>query len=209
MQWTTIRLVLVLGASGLSALASSITLINPSNPSVQQSGQSPCVIGNNPCGSGGTSGTPFNLAYTLVTNGSSYDLFSPTYTVANITAITGSSTFSLGLDLNDNNNPQTIEKVALFVNSAEYQSWVGPLDVKSTNNGTGASDVTFSGFDLSSFGSNATVQFELKMSNLNAGGENLFLIGSSPTTIPEPSSSLLIGTGLVALGTFARRRLKR
>jgi len=181
--------------------AAIITLVNPSNPIFQQNSQNPCVIGDNPCG-------PDNpIPYTSLPNGNpdSYDLNSPTYTVQTILNIVNGPVFSLALDLNNTSAPQTVDLVEMYLNNVLLDSWTGPLSLVAANNGSGFSDILFTGFDLTGKQTTDSVYFRLKMSVVNDGPEALFLISNNSPAVPEPSTALLLGGALTGLAIWRRR----
>jgi len=83
-------------------------------------------------------------------------------------------------------------------------SFAGTGNVPAGNNGNGYADYLLGNFH--SFAPGDLIQFHFVFNNANDGTENVFLIGvpGTPTATPEPTTSMLLGSGLVALG-FVRR----
>jgi hypothetical protein len=206
---------LLLAAFTNTASATTVHLISyllPGDPGYQifnQTAQNPCVIGDNPCGGG-------PIPFTAIGNDSSYDVYSPIYTASQITNIVGGSTFILGLDLNNNANPQTITAVEMLIsgtsvnniltNPTDLYQWAGSISLKAAANGSGHSDMLFQTFDLTGFAANTQVQFHLVMPTATPGAESLFLINNGDLVAPEPSTFGLAGASFVALAAIRRRR---
>lgn len=182
----------------------------------QQTDASPCVIGGSNCQN--PAGFPKTLAGPGG-NGSLFTEVSPLYTTAQITGVTGSSSFIVGFDYNQNVDPQT-----LYYFEANYYNGAALLssqvfDVETVlqviNNGVGYSDFLMSGFVIPVGATN--VQFEAKWYN-NDGADRYFIIGAnSPppcqvgdpgcdVNLPEPASLALFGLAAFAAGIARRRR---
>lgn len=211
--------ILLLVACAVIAGATPVTLVlTPvtSAPFYQQTTNNPCVLGDPSCqGPSGWTWTVFNAnppgnAYTNVT--------SPTYTVGQILGIVHSTSFLIGVDVNQTNVVQKLGFFGMYVNNnlvAQY-SPSDPTPVPPTSgggNGNGWADYVLSGFDLSGFNNSDTVIFKVTMPLVNDGREEYFLISQSspepPPPIPEPTTSALIGGGLIGLGLIARRSRKQ
>jgi hypothetical protein len=190
-----------------TAFANTITL----SPVVtfhllQQVTNNPCVIGDPSCQNAG-------LAEGLLPPGaSSYDFLSPLYLVSDIRAAIG-NTFWVGVDVNQNNNPQTLSLFAMSVNGSLVDSYspASPTPIPPTaggGNGNGYADYILSNFSsLAPFAPTDTVQFHLIMPVANAGREQFFLL-ADPVAVPEPITMSLVGIGLLGLGLAAQRRRK-
>lgn len=211
------RLIAVALFSTALSYGSGITLLSQGDSgyaSYQQNNQNPCVMGDNPCGPNEP------IPYTSLSGGgntNSYDAVSPDYTVGQLKTVVGSAYFMLGLDLNNNSNPQGLQLVAMDIDTGsgfqEAQSWIGDILVSASNNGSGHSDLLFKFFDISGYGSNTGVRFRLKMDPVNPGAESLFLIATNGdgvvinvNDIPEPSTAMLLGGALLSLGLYRRRK---
>lgn len=216
----TIRMALVLSCLAVvvacSATATPLSL-NPvadPGPYYQQTTNNPCVIGDPSCHS------PAGWTYTTFAPGaSSYtNVASPTYTVAQIFGIVGSNTFMIGVDVNQTNVVQTLGFFGMYVNGNlvfDY-SPASPTPVPPTSgggNGNGWADYTLSGFSLAGLQPTDLVQFKVTMPLVNDGREEFFLISTPsqepPPPIPEPTTSALIGGGLIGLGLLSRRFRKQ
>lgn len=210
---------LLLAAAALTASATPVTLtLSPvtAAPFYQQTTNNPCVLGDPSCkGPSGWTWTVFDAnppgnAYTNV--------MSPTYTVSQILGVVGSSAFLIGVDVNQTNVVQTLGYFAMIVNGnviAEFAP-TNPVNVPPTSgggNGNGWADYVLSGFSLSGFAGTDSVQFKVTMPLVNDGREEFFLISTPsqepPPPIPEPTTSTLIGGGLVGLGLLFRRRVQK
>lgn len=216
----TIRMALALSClaavAGVSATATPLSLsavVNP-GPYYQQTTNNPCVIGDSSCQS------PAGWTFTLFAPGANNytNVQSPTYTVSQILGIVGSNTFMIGVDVNQTNVVQTLGFFGMYVNgslSFDY-SPASPTPVPPTSgggNGNGWADYTLSGFSLAGLQPTDLVQFKVTMPLVNDGREEFFLISTPsqepPPPIPEPTTSALIGGGLIGLGLLSRRFRKQ
>src|SRR6266498_635519 len=84
-------------SSSMAAQANTITLNAVLGNVYQQTVQNPCIFSNPSCQNG-------TFPTTNVPNGgnvSTYDLFSPTYSGAQLLAITNGASLQIGLDINE------------------------------------------------------------------------------------------------------------
>ena len=118
----------------------------------------------------------------------------------------------LGLDINQASG-QPAQTLSLFTMIMNYVvvdtfSFAGTGNVPAGNNGNGYADYLLGNF--SSFAPGDLIQFHFVFNNANDGTENVFLIGvpgtGTPTATPEPTNSMLIGSGLLVLGLAGRLR---
>jgi hypothetical protein len=188
---------------------SGLTLDTDPTEIFGQTAASPCVIGGNNCHNGGfpmtLEGSGGSGTTSDVTNG----FF---YTVGQISGLV-STAFRVGLDYNQTNDPQTLtEFEALYYtdddDSALLSSQLFDVEtvLQTNNNGVGFSDFLLSGFAIPAAATH--VKFHAEWFN-NDGPDRYFLIGPDAQPIPEPSSLLLMGSGLLGLVYWRRRRMSR
>jgi PEP-CTERM motif len=211
---TAVLMAVVTAAPGLAARASAdpISLIVSAGPSLQQTENRPCIIGDPSCHNRGT------LAYTLIPPHDRDDtLSSPTYTVDQLRRLLGSDAFTVGIDLNQamghDDGAYTLESFTLSVDGVTAFSTDGPTKLFPMNPGNGYSDASITGFSLAGLPGSATLVFTATFSGATAGREQYFLrAGSllaptpSPAPTPEPASLLLLGAGL---GGILLKRVRR
>ena len=176
----------------------------------QQTTNSPCVFDNSSCNQ------PAGFPAALLPVASSYNQDSLTYTVGQIGAIVGDS-FFVGMDVNQTSTNQTLSLFSMSIGGALTDSTniaVGGMEVPPTvggGNGNGYADYILTGFtSLAGLNANTTVTFHVTMPLVNDGREQFFLLSNGgPTSVPEPISVALTGSGLLGLLFLRKRFAKR
>jgi len=128
---------------------------------------------------------------------------------------TGSTGFSIGIDVNNTNDPQTLESVFLLDLSSQkviYSFLPGindGIDLKAASNGTGFPDFQLNGLDVAGLVNDHQYAFFARMTNINDGPDSFFI-----TAAPVPGPIVGAGlpgllAGLAGLWGIARARRRR
>ena len=187
-------------------IAENLTLTQTVGPdSVQQTENSPCVIGGSSCNN------PAGMGYTLIQSGggSDYlDVWSPDYTVSLLRSIIGGDAFSIGIDVNQTNIDQILDTFVMTVNGVQTYAFDTVTVVPAPANGNGWSDYKLSSLSLAGLDDTDIVAFGMDMSLRNDGAEQFFLISEEqpPAPIPLPATGLLLVGALGGLAAARRRR---
>jgi hypothetical protein len=156
-------------------------------------------------------------------NTSPYDV-TATYTVGTILdvlAASKSTAFTLGIDVNTASG-QPIEILDLFTMDILGSNVTGTGCTANiefcfgtttnhpfvlSNNGNGFSDSLLFGFNLAGFDPTAVVAFHAIVSQATDGREEFFFIpAGTPAAVPEPATLFLVGSGLVGIGAWGRKK---
>lgn len=205
-QFFTIGAALGLLAFNAPVSAETLSLTVAPDKTYQHTGNSPCIISGQNCNK-----QPDGFKYTEYKNTGdtkTVEASSPTYFVGQLLDMFASG-FSVGIDINQSNKAQTLDFFYMLVNGAIVDSYEGSKgNVPAINNGDGWADYLLTGFtDLSKYQSDATVQFKLKLIDLNAGAESFFLVlNPAVSAVPLPASALFMMTGLGGMALRRRRQ---
>ena len=118
-------------------------------------------------------------------------------------ATPGSLGFSIGVDVNDNNTPQTLNSFYFLdlTTHTVLASFTGGTtgNLANANNGTGFPDYTLTGFTLNGINPGDEIIFAARMTGLNDGPDSFFLLPAA--AVPGP----IVGAGLpgILAGCFA------
>jgi hypothetical protein len=214
------------GQSWDTSGAANLTLSN-AVPSGNQVQNLPCIIcganqpqqptgfGYNLFGNTGNESTVSFFSTATVGGSLPLDTVGTGYTVGDGTLLNailnGGGSFSVGLDVNDTNQAQTLESfwfLNLTTHSvlAVYSPGPGGTLIPDINNGTGFPDYTINGLTLDGISAGDQVVFFARITGANDGPDSFFLI---PQAVPGPALGAGIPgliAGALGLWGFARRR---
>jgi PEP-CTERM motif len=212
-------------ANGASAVPVVLSLTGPidGNTVGPQSSSNPCVIAGTACSQ--PAGFGFNN-FAQTGNDPDYNAFSTSvdggnngtfvadgvqgtpYTVAQLDAITNDQPFVIAIDVNTAQHEETLQLFEVIVNGAVEFVFNGPASIDPLNNGNGFGDYTLGVIDLGAFAETDTVLFHVIFDGASDGAESFFIVGSSPTAVPEPATLLLFGSAMTGLGIWGRKRAR-
>ena len=220
LSWAGILALALTFALPEAATAIPLTLTGPiqGNTVGPQSSSNPCVIAATQCQQPAAFG--FNN-FTSSGAISSYNMFSTTptatvpdgvqgtpYTVAQLTGA-GLTSFNIAIDVNTTAAAgETLQLFEVIINGVVQYNYIGPTVIGGVaNNGNGFGDWTLGVVSLASLAPTDTVLFHAVWNNATDGGESFFLVAATgPPQVPEPTTVLLLGAGLSALGILRYRR---
>src|SRR5262245_1595024 len=183
-----------------------------------QSTSNPCIIAatqcQQPAGFGFNNFTSsgaidaFNMFSTTPTANVANGVQGTPYTGAQLNAVTNNQSFVVAVDVNTTNAAgEVLTLFQVIVNGVVRDQFSGSVNIGQVgNNGNGFGDYSIG--TIAPFAATDQVLFHAVWSNASDGGESFFIIGA-PTPVPEPGALLLVGTGLVGLAAFARKKLHR
>lgn len=125
-----------------------------------------------------------------------------------------SLTFSIGIDMNDTNDAQTLESFYFLDLTtqtvlATFSPQPGGVLLPSINNGTGFPDYTLNGLSLAGLNPNDQYAFFMRISGANDGPDSFFIV-PSVQAVPGPIVGAgpigLAAAGLFGLNFWRRRR---
>ena len=222
-RWIGIAAAVAVLAIGQEASAVPLTLSGPiaGNTVGPQSTSNPCIIAGTQCSQ------PATMGYNEYSpnNASSYDRYSTNaggaagvnvadgvqgtpYTVGQLEGQLNTSSFVVAIDVNTTGaQSEVLQLFEVIINGIVEYSFSGPALIGNVNNnGNGFADWTLGTIDLSGFSDASTVLFHAVWTNAVDGSESFFLVGATPTPVPEPTSLALLGAAMLGAAWYARRR---
>jgi hypothetical protein len=129
-----------------------------------------------------------------------------------LTALAGNLSFSVGLDVNDTNDAQTLESF-WFLNLTThtvlgvFSPEPGGTLVPAVNDGTGYPDYTITGLTLNGINPGDQIMFFARITGANDGPDSFFLLPAADVPeVPIPGAVWLFASGIGVGGYLLRRR---
>src|SRR5437867_734718 len=218
----------MLALTGAASADTLLTLTGPiaGNTLGPQSTSNPCIIAGTQCQQ--PAGFGFNN-FTSSGAISSYNMYSTTptanvadgvqgtpYTVAQLTGAVGTNSFVVAIDVNTTAAAGEILRlfevidIHLGVQSVLYSTGPISLNIGSlSSNGNGFADWESNLISLAGLPATDGILFHAVWDTASDGAESFFIIPGNSPAAPEPGTLLLLGTGLVGLAAFARKKFHR
>ena len=130
-----------------------------------------------------------------------------------VLALGGQQSFSIGIDVNNTNDPQRLESF-FFLNLtqhtilAAFSPEPGGVALPSIHNGTGYADYLLSGLTLNGVNAGDQLAFYARISGAIDGPDSFFL-NANVSAVPLPAGVWLFGTAIAGLGALKIRRRRR
>ena len=199
--------VLLPAANALADSLLSLVKVTVSNSVGPQSDSAPCIIAGTTCQNPATFPyTNFEQKGSL----SAYDEVSPNYTVSQFPFLQ----FNVAIDVNTADHGETLDSFEVWLNGVGTGTllyhYTGPTNIGTdlANNGNGYADWFLESINLTGLNPNDLVTFHAVWDGASDGAESFFIFSTTVPPIPEPTTLLLLGSGLAGIALVSWRKRK-